>query len=89
MRNFSYSVASSSSNYRYYIGAGTQHTVLANPDDPNLFYTEDSAGGIRFMDWLKGMIAEPSDDADSKSGKWRNLECEDCEPLFDPSLCLG
>jgi len=89
MRNFSYSVASSSSNYRYYIGAGTQHTVLANPDDPNLFYTEDSAGGIRFMDWLRGMIAEPSDDDDSKSGKWRNLECEDCEPLFDPLLCLG
>jgi len=89
MRNFSYSVASSSANYRYYIGAGTHHSVLANGDDPNLFYTEASAGDVRFLDWLRGMIAEPSDDADSISSQWRNLECEDCEPLFDPLLCLG
>jgi len=89
MRNFSYRLASDTPNYRYYIGSGTQHTVLANSNDPNLFYTEASAQGVLFLDWLRGMIAEPSDDADSKTADWRNLECENCAPLFDPSLCLG
>lgn len=55
-------------NYRYYIAAGTEHTVVGS----DKFYTEDSAGGVDFVDWVGDMINRRwlwwgSD--------WRNVSC--------------
>ena len=60
-------------NYRYYLGAGDDHTVLAS----DKFYTEDSARGVALSDWLDDMINRfwpwGSD--------WRNVSCTpDCLP---------
>ncbi|MCI0504803.1 MAG: pectinacetylesterase family protein [Gammaproteobacteria bacterium] len=39
-------------NYRFYIAAGTEHGIL--PDDG--FYTENSAQGLYFRDWVDDMV---------------------------------
>lgn len=54
-------------NYRYYIGAGLAHAVIA--DDQ--VYLEDSAGGLRLIDWLDDMINRRS----AVGGDWRNASC--------------
>jgi hypothetical protein len=53
-------------NYRYYIADGTVHTILMSPK----FYTEESAGGKPFVDWISAMISTPN--------KWENLKCATC-----------
>ncbi|MEA3471535.1 MAG: pectin acetylesterase-family hydrolase, partial [Thermodesulfobacteriota bacterium] len=68
MKNYAYTTALASPNYRYYIAAGTEHTIMGKPK----FYTEESAGGMSFADWVKAMIKTPH--------KWENLECEECLP---------
>lgn len=68
MKNFAYNTAAASPNYRYYIAAGSVHTVMMSPK----FYTEDSAGGVPLTEWISKMIQTPN--------KWENVECEgtDC-----------
>ena len=68
MLYYAYSTAAASPNYRYYIAAGTDHTIMMSPK----FFTEDSAAGVSFVDWVKNMIKTPN--------KWENAECEDCLP---------
>ena len=68
MMEYAYETAAVSPNYRYYIAAGTYHTILRE----NKFYTEESAGGVSFAGWVKKMIKTPN--------KWENLECEVCYP---------
>ncbi len=60
-------------NYRYYIAAGTDHTILRSEK----FYEEESAG-IPFKKWVKAMVKNPL----WSQGHWKNLECEDCEDPF-------
>jgi hypothetical protein len=60
-------------NYRFYLGEGFEHTAIAD----NSVYTEDSAQGVRLIDWLDDMINRRfvfwSD--------WRNVTCfQDCIP---------
>lgn len=68
MLYYAYSTAAASPNYRYYIAAGTDHTIMMSPK----FYTEDTAGGEPFVDWVSNMIQTPK--------KWNNAECTDCLP---------
>jgi multidrug transporter EmrE-like cation transporter len=65
MLDYAYTTAEASPNYRYYIGAGTVHTIMMSPK----FFTE-SSGGISFVDWINRMIYNPN--------KWYNQECVNC-----------
>lgn len=86
------------SNYRFYTAAGTEHGILVNiPPAANAgfcsddFYTEKSAGGLRFRDWVNDMV--------NRGGflwatrYWRNATCfphciqapqEGCLPVVQP-----
>ena len=68
MKIYAYTTAAAEPNYRYYIAAGTVHTILMSPE----FYAEESAGGVLFTDWIKTMI--------KIHNKWENLEFENCFP---------
>lgn len=60
-------------NYRFYLGAGFAHTVIA--DDS--LYAEDSAQGVRLVDWLDDMINRRF----VFGSDWRNVACsQDCIP---------
>lgn len=74
MKTYTYQTAAASPNYRYYIAAGTDHTILMSPK----FYTEKSAGGQFFSDWVNKMIKTPGVVKNPKG--WDNLECENCLP---------
>jgi hypothetical protein len=67
MLDYADTTAAESPNYRYYIGAGTVHTIMMSPK----FYTEES-GGMSFAQWVNYMIQTPN--------KWENEECENCLP---------
>ena len=54
-------------NYRFYLGAGIDHTIVA--DDK--FYTENSASFVRFSDWVRDMIGARW----PWFSKWQNLSC--------------
>ncbi len=68
MKNYAQYTAATSSNYRYYIGAGQVHTIMMSPK----FYTEDTAGGEPFVDWVSHMIQTPK--------KWENAGDENFIP---------
>jgi len=59
--------ALTTSNYRFYLARGTGHTILAD----DRFYSEASAGGIRFVDWVDDMINRRS----AQGGDWKNASC--------------
>ena len=63
----------SPSNYRYYIGSGSRHTMYGN----NKVYTEQP-GGVQqtIVDWVNDMIA--FDPLASPANGWQNVECENC-----------
>jgi hypothetical protein len=71
MKKFVNSTAAASYNYRYYIAAGTDHTILMSPK----FYTEESAEGVPFFEWVDRMVKTPKNPM-----KWKNLECQVCLP---------
>jgi hypothetical protein len=60
-------------NYRYYIGAGSRHTMYGN----DKVYTDQSGGEQQtIVDWVEDMIAfEPGT---SSPADWQNVECTDC-----------
>ncbi len=67
------------SNYRYYTSAGSDHTVLIDvPPEAgfgfcsDLFYQQNSAAGIRLVDWVRDMVNTPSL---WWTGQWRNATC--------------
>ena len=73
-------IAAEAPNYRYYIAAGIEHTIMAFPE----FYTEDSAG-VAFLDWLRAMVENQGGTRGRGAMPWMNLECFDCEdPLPYP-----
>lgn len=60
-------------NYRFYLAKGTDHTIIAD----NKFYTEDTARGVYFSDWVDDM----SNRFFPFGGDWRNVSCApDCLP---------
>lgn len=78
MRAYAY-IAADAPNYRYYIAAGTAHTILVSPE----FYEEDSAG-VPFVDWLRAMVENQGGTRGHGAMPWQNLECFVCD---DPILC--
>jgi hypothetical protein len=93
MSEFVYDTAAASPNYRYYIAAGIDHTILMSPR----VYTEKSAG-TPFIKWLKDMVKKKlntkhpdkgrgkklnTKHPDKGQGKWKNLECEECTDPVD------
>ena len=62
-------------NYRLYIGAGTDHTILADSS----FYSENSAQGVPFTHWVDDMINKRTYWWTHKNSDWRNVSCvPDC-----------
>jgi hypothetical protein len=72
-------LAAQAPNYRYYIGAGTDHTIIW--DDK--FYEENSAG-IPFVDWVKVMVGNQGGTRGHGGIPWENVECVDCAA---PVIC--
>jgi hypothetical protein len=62
-------------NYRYYIAAGDIHTILGSDG----VYTEDSAGGVRFVGWLDALIRNQGGTRGHGAMPWMNLECTECD----------
>jgi hypothetical protein len=79
MLNFAY-ITAETPNYRYYIAAGQDHTIMAY----DKFYEEDSAG-ISFVKWVKAMVKSQGGTHGHGGRPWENAECDDCElPIFCP-----
>lgn len=66
-------LAAKAPNYRYYIGAGTDHTIMG--DDK--FFDEDSAG-VPFVDWINAMVGNQGGTHGHGGIPWKNVECVDC-----------
>jgi Pectinacetylesterase len=58
------------SNYRYYIGTGSRHTMWGS----NKVYTDTTGGVPTLVDWVNGML--------DGSGAWANVECTNCGLLL-------
>lgn len=61
--------ASINSNAKHYVSAGTYHAGLVDVFVPDIFYTEDSAGGVYLKDWVKRLVD------DDKKRPLINLMC--------------
>jgi hypothetical protein len=66
-------LAAQASNYRYYIGAGTDHTIMRY----NKFYAEDSAG-VPLVDWINAMVGNQGGTDGHGGILWENVKCVDC-----------
>lgn len=73
-------LAAAAPNYRFYTAAGTEHVVLVNvPPEANAgfcsddFYSENSAGGLRFRNWTDAMVNGGG--FLWLTGNWRNATC--------------
>ncbi len=66
------------SNYRYYIGSGSRHTMFGN----DKVYTDTTGGVPTIVDWVNAML--------EGSAAWTNVECTNCgltlpgDPAPDP-----
>ena len=66
-------VARAPENYRYYIGAGSRHTMYGN----DKVYSDQRGGESQtIVDWVDDMISY--DPALSSANEWQNVECADC-----------
>jgi hypothetical protein len=73
MLSYTHGTAAVAPNYRYYIGAGTDHTVLLS----DKFYAEDSAQGVSFAQWVKCMVNNPFGVFGGPlQGIWKNVEAQ-------------
>jgi len=64
------------SNYRYYFGSGTEHTVFRFPK----VYTDTTGGVPLLVDWVSAMLASGSG---GREPAWSNVLCENCGLLLD------
>ncbi len=53
-------------NFRYYVGAGSRHTIWGS----DKIYTETKGGVIPFVQWVEQMRQDDP--------AWSNQECTDC-----------
>lgn len=55
-------LSDTTSNYQYYVGEGSTHTILtdafATEDNQHPFYNERSADGLKFSRWLKRFVSD-------------------------------
>lgn len=72
-------LAAQAPNYRYYIGAGIDHTIMGY----DKFYEEDSAG-VPFVDWINAMVGNQGGTYGHGRIPWKNVECVDCAA---PVIC--
>ena len=80
------------SNYRYYIGTGSRHTMWGS----NKVYTDTSGGVPLIVDWVEAMLASAPG---APAPGWTNVECTDCgvllpgdprpNPLQEPFAQIG
>lgn len=68
------------SNYRYYIGTGSRHTMFGT----NRVYTSTAGGVPLLVDWVNAMLAS---DGQHPDPAWTNVECTNCGRLLsgDPA----
>ena len=59
------------SNYRYYIGTGSRHTMWGN----DKVYSDTTGGVPTIVDWVSAMLASAPGAADPD---WTNVECTNC-----------
>ncbi len=64
------------SNYRYYFGAGTMHTVWR----ADKVYDDTTGGVPTIVDWVRAMLASGPDGPDAN---WSNVLCSNCGLLLD------
>jgi hypothetical protein len=58
--------AGAPSNFRYYIGTGSRHTMWGS----DKVYTDTTGGVPTIVDWIQAMLAG--------TPEWLNIECTDC-----------
>lgn len=58
-------------NYRFYIAAGSDHTILPE----QRFFVENSAQGVRFRDWVDDMVNQRFVWPLNSNSDWRNVSC--------------
>lgn len=75
MRALAQATAAAAPNYRYYIGAGSRHTVWGS----NKVYADTTGAVPPFAGWLDDMLADHQG--------WVNVECSTCNLL--PGRCSG
>ena len=63
------------SNYRYYFGTGSRHTMWGN----DKVYSDTTGGVPTVVDWVEGMLASGPDGRDPA---WSNVECDNCGLLL-------
>jgi len=63
------------SNYRYYFGTGSRHTMWGS----DKVYTDTTGGVPTVLDWVHAMLASGPDGRDEN---WTNVECENCGLLL-------
>ena len=66
------SVTAANPNYRFYVGAGCNHTALRFNDD---FYGSSSTQAIPFLSWFKALT---KDDDEVSALAWQNTFCDSC-----------
>jgi hypothetical protein len=64
------------SNYRYYIGTGSRHTMWGS----NKVYTDTTGGVPTIVDWVDAMLG--SSPPMSTDPGWTNVECTNCGLLL-------
>lgn len=75
--------ASVSSNYRYYIGTGSRHTMWGH----DKVYADTTGGVPPIVDWIGAMLRSGPQGRDPA---WTNVECQNCgltlagDPVPDP-----
>jgi hypothetical protein len=73
MREFGVAAAAAAPNYRYYVGAGSRHTIWGS----DKVYTDTKGGVPLFVDWVNAMLGG--------TPAWVNVQCTDCSLL--PGAC--
>ncbi|MGB8331627.1 MAG: pectin acetylesterase-family hydrolase [Polyangiales bacterium] len=64
------------SNYRYYFGTGSRHTMWGN----NKVYGDTTGGVPTIVDWVGAMLASGPNGRDEN---WTNVLCDNCGLLLD------
>jgi hypothetical protein len=68
--------SSAVSNYRYYFGTGSKHTMFGN----DKVYSDTTGNVPTIVDWVEGMLASRPGAPDDA---WVDVECENCGLLLD------
>jgi hypothetical protein len=63
------------SNYRYYIGTGSRHTMWGS----NKVYTDTTGDVPTIVDWVNAFLASTPE---ARDPRWTNVECENCGLLL-------